>query len=80
MIIDGRKIAEEIIEELKKKRKPQKFLSAFLVGENPASEKFLLKKKETAEKLKIDFQFIDLGGSLGIPYKEDEKAISKSPL
>jgi len=56
MIIDGRKIAEEIIEELKKKRKPQKFLSAFLVGENPASEKFLLKKKETAEKLKIDFR------------------------
>lgn len=56
MIIDGRKIAGEIIEGLEKKRKSQRFLAAFFVGENPASEKFLLKKKEVAEKLKIDFR------------------------
>ncbi|KKP37355.1 MAG: Diaminopimelate decarboxylase [Candidatus Peregrinibacteria bacterium GW2011_GWA2_33_10] len=31
---------------------------------------------EISQKLKIDFQFIDLGGSLGIPYKEDEKELN----
>ncbi len=29
----------------------------------------------TARELKIDFEFIDIGGGLGIPYKEDEQGL-----
>ena len=30
---------------------------------------------KTARELKIDFEFIDIGGGLGIPYKEDEQGL-----
>lgn len=56
MIIDGNAIAEEIILALKKRPRTKKFLAAFLVGENPASEKFLAKKETTAKKLDVDFR------------------------
>lgn len=55
-IIDGRKIASEIIEELKKKPKPEKFMAAVLVGDNPASVNFLKQKEKTAKELGIDFR------------------------
>lgn len=57
MIIDGKKIAQEIIEELKKKPLPKKFLAAFLVGEEPSSLNFLKQKEKVAKKLKVDFRF-----------------------
>ena len=56
MVIDGKKIAEEIIAELKKLPKPKKFLAAFLVGENPASVSFLKQKEQVAKELGIDFR------------------------
>lgn len=31
---------------------------------------------EVSKKLKIDFEFIDIGGGLGIPYKEGEKELN----
>jgi len=55
-IIDGRKIAVEIIEKLKGKPKPEKFLAAFLVGENLASVSFLKQKEKVAHLLGIDFR------------------------
>jgi len=56
MIIDGRKIASEIIEELKKRPKPKKFLGVFLIGEDSASVSFIKQKEKTANELGIDFR------------------------
>lgn len=54
--IDGVKIAEEIIQKLKKQEKPEKILAAILIGENPISLNFLNQKKKIAEELGIDFR------------------------
>jgi methylenetetrahydrofolate dehydrogenase (NADP+)/methenyltetrahydrofolate cyclohydrolase len=56
MIIDGRKIAQEIIEKLKTRPAPEKILAAILVGENPASISFLKQKEKTAKELGVDFR------------------------
>lgn len=56
MVIDGKKIAVDIIAELKKRPKPDKFLAAILVGENPASISFLNQKKKIADELGVDFR------------------------
>ena len=56
MIIDGKKIAEEILAELKQKSRPKKFLAALLVGEDPASVSFLRIKEKVAKELGIEFQ------------------------
>lgn len=55
-IIDGKKIATEIIEELKKKPKPEKFMAAILVGNDSVSENFISQKEKTAKELGIDFR------------------------
>lgn len=55
-IIDGRKIAGEIIEDLKRLPKPNKKLAAVLVGSNRASESFLKQKEKTAKELGVEFQ------------------------
>tara|TARA_Y100000310_G_scaffold344885_1_gene460244 strand:+ start:1157 stop:1987 length:831 start_codon:yes stop_codon:yes gene_type:complete len=54
--IDGKQIAKEIIDELKKKPAPKKFLAAFLVGDDPASVSFINQKKKIADKLGVDFR------------------------
>lgn len=56
MIIDGKKIAQAIIAELKKKSKPDKFLGIFLVGEDPASVSFIKQKERVAKELGVDFR------------------------
>ena len=56
MIIDGKKIARGIIQELKEKPRPKKFLAAFLVGGDPASISFLKQKEKVAEELNVDFR------------------------
>lgn len=56
MLIDGKKIAMEIFEELKKLPLPQKSLAAILVGKNPASLSFLKQKEKAAIALGIKFQ------------------------
>ncbi|MGB9680604.1 MAG: bifunctional 5,10-methylenetetrahydrofolate dehydrogenase/5,10-methenyltetrahydrofolate cyclohydrolase [Minisyncoccia bacterium] len=58
MIIDGKKLAQEIIEELKEERKKiaKKIrLAVILVGENPASLSFIKQKEKIAKELDIDF-------------------------
>jgi methylenetetrahydrofolate dehydrogenase (NADP+)/methenyltetrahydrofolate cyclohydrolase len=64
MVIDGRKIAENIISGLKALKKPQKSLAAILVGENAQSESFLKQKSKIAGQLGIDFRLIRLGGKM----------------
>ena len=56
MIVDGKKIAAEIVTELKKRPRPDKFLAAILVGEDPASVSFLNQKKKIADELGVDFR------------------------
>jgi methylenetetrahydrofolate dehydrogenase (NADP+)/methenyltetrahydrofolate cyclohydrolase len=55
-IIDGRKIAAEVMERLKTRPRPEKFLAAVLVGKAPASISFLKQKEKTARELCVDFR------------------------
>ena len=64
MIINGIEIAADIIAELKKQPKPQKFLAAILVGEDPASVIFLKEKEKVAGGLGVDFRLYKHPASL----------------
>ena len=39
----------------------------------PAVEKFLSIAKRVHDELGIDFEFIDIGGGLGVPYQPKDK-------
>lgn len=56
MIIDGKKIAQEILEKLKSVPKPEKFMAAVLVGNDESSISFLKQKEKVAKELGIDFR------------------------
>ena len=58
MIIDGKIIAQRIIEELKTKPGDWKgkFMGAMLVGEDPASANFLKQKEKVAKELGVGFR------------------------
>lgn len=60
MKIEGKKIAGEILEKLKKKNKPNKKMMAVLVGENKASESFIKIKEKIARELEVEFEVIKL--------------------
>jgi methylenetetrahydrofolate dehydrogenase (NADP+)/methenyltetrahydrofolate cyclohydrolase len=55
-IIDGKKIAAEILAKLKSRPAPQKFLAVFLVGDSPASLSFIKQKEKVAKELGVDFR------------------------
>jgi len=65
MIIDGKKLAQEIIKELKKEREKisKKIrLAIILVGNNPASLSFIKQKEKVAKEIGIDtriYQYAD---------------------
>jgi len=78
MIIDGKKLAEEIIEELKKEREliPKKIrLAVVLVGDNPASLSFIKQKEKAAKELNIDFRLYQYENS--IKTKELRKKVNE---
>ena len=56
MVIDGKKIAAEILARLAKQPKPKKFLAAVLVGDDQSSISFLAQKEKTAKSLGVDFR------------------------
>jgi methylenetetrahydrofolate dehydrogenase (NADP+)/methenyltetrahydrofolate cyclohydrolase len=56
MKIEGKIIAEEILKKLKSQKIPHKFLAGILVGDSPASQKFLEQKKRAATEVDIDFR------------------------
>lgn len=72
MIIDGKKIAQDIIDELKSQPVPKKILVAILVDENgstsspqvQASISFLKQKEKTAKELGVDFRLYKFGKNL----------------
>ncbi len=53
--IDGKKIAEQIIADLKQLPNPGKMLAAVLVGDNAQSKSFLRQKERIAQALDIPF-------------------------
>lgn len=60
-IIDGKQIAQKIIEELKTRPKPDKILAAVLIGsagspQVATSENFLKQKEKIAKELGVDFR------------------------
>ncbi len=59
-IIDGKKIAAEIYQSLRNRPKPEKFLGAVLVGEDPASLNFLKQKEKAAQAVGVDFRLYKL--------------------
>ncbi len=65
MVIDGRKIADELLQTLKAKQKTGKFLAGILIGDDPASLSFLMQKQKVAEELGVDFRLYKLDTSLG---------------
>lgn len=64
MLIDCKKIAMEIFEELKKLPLPKKSLTAILVGEDPASLSFLKQKEKAAAALGIKFQLLKFSATI----------------
>jgi methylenetetrahydrofolate dehydrogenase (NADP+)/methenyltetrahydrofolate cyclohydrolase len=62
--IDGKKIAQNIVSELKSRAVPDKFLAAFLVGDNSASESFVRQKEKIAKELGVDFRIYKFDGNL----------------
>lgn len=56
IVIDGKKIAEAMINELKKLPKPDKFLAVFLVGNDESSRDFVKRKEAVAKELGVDFR------------------------
>ena len=59
-IIDGKKVAEEILNGLRKLPKPNKYLAGVIVGQDAASESFQSLKKQTAESLGLDYRIYHL--------------------
>src|SRR3989344_431404 len=59
-IIDGKKVAEEILNGLRKLPKPNKYLAGVIVGQDAASESFQSLKKQTAESLDLDYRIYHL--------------------
>lgn len=65
VVIDGKKIAGDILVRLKSLPKPKKFLAGVLIGNDAASESFQNIKKRTAEELGIDYRIYKLDAALG---------------
>lgn len=63
-IIDGKKIAEEIIKKLKSQLKTEKIFAAILIGENLESISFLKQKEKIAKELDIDFRIYKFSADL----------------
>ena len=78
MIINGKQLSEEIIDQLKQERTkiPKKIrLAAVLVGDNPASLSFIKQKEKVAKELNIDFRLYQYENS--IKTKELRKKVNE---
>lgn len=64
MVIDGKAIAREILNKLKRQPVPKKQLAAVLFGEEPASVSFLKQKEKFAKDLGVDFRLYKFPSSL----------------
>ena len=79
--IDGKKISQIILDQLKSRPAPKKFLAVFLVGNNPASESFVGRKEKVAKELGVDFRIYKFEENLSNDeLKEKMKQIISSKL
>ena len=80
MRIDGKKIAEKIISDLRKLPKPDKMLAAVLVGDNPQSLSFLKQKEKMAQVLGVPFHLYRFNESISeIDLTAEIKKIGDDP-
>lgn len=78
MILDGRKLAEKILKNLKKKIKEKQLklkLAVILVGQDQMSEIFIRQKEKTCQKVGIDFQLFKFPAE--ISQSDLEKEVKK---
>ncbi len=82
-ILDGKKLAEEILGKLKKKIEENKLklrLAVILVGENPVSQIFINQKKKACEKIGIGFNLFKFPAEAGaLQLKKEIEKIVKNP-
>ena len=66
MVVNGRKLADEILAGLKKEflKLPPLSAGAVLVGSNPASVSFLKQKSKTAEKIGVNFKIFKFAANI----------------
>ncbi len=78
IIVDGKKIAEAIIQELQKHHASKKFLAVFVAGSDPATASFIAQKKKIAALLHIDFRIYAItAGSTNDMVREQVRAIAQ---
>ena len=81
-ILDGKKLAEEILEKLKKEIKKKRLklkIAVVLVGKNSASKIFVREKQKACEFVGIDFQLFKFPSKISAQKlkKEIEKIVKK---
>jgi len=59
-VIEGQKIAAEIIERLKIQKKPAKYLAVFIFTGDEVAQSFVKQKEKTARELDLDFRVYEL--------------------
>jgi len=70
ILLDGRKVADEILENLKKevedlkKKNIQPYIAVILVGKNPASLSYIKQKRKACEKTGIKWEQLDFEESI----------------
>jgi methylenetetrahydrofolate dehydrogenase (NADP+)/methenyltetrahydrofolate cyclohydrolase len=77
-ILDGKKLAEQIFQKLKKEVKNRRLklrLAIILVGDNPVSEIFVNQKKKACEKVDVGFKLFNFPSKIkpGLLKKQIEK-------
>lgn len=79
VLLDGKKIADEILANLKTRGKKIK-LAVILVGEDSASLIFIEQKRKACEKVGIDFELFKFSAEIGsLLLKEEIKKIIGDP-
>lgn len=69
-LLDGKKLSEEILENLKKEIKIRKLklkLAVIQVGENPISHTFIKQKKNACRTAGLDFELFNFSPKIGAP-------------
>ncbi len=83
IILDGKKIAERILEELKKEIKEKRLklkLAVVLVGREPASVVFIRQKEKACQKVGIDFELFSFSSKISPEkLKKEIKKIVNNP-
>lgn len=80
IILDGKKLSEKILSNLKKRIKKQLKLAVVLVGDNPVSQVYIRQKKEACQKIGIDFELFKFPSKISrTKLKKEIEEIVKKP-